>query len=632
MSLVRLENVTKRFGGEPILDGVDFRVEKGEKIGLIGRNGSGKSTVFRLITGGLDPDGGRVERMRKARIACLEQLPQLDASLSILDVVMQSFEALLTLERELAGQEEQLGSGDERVMRRYGALQEKFELRGGYTFRSRVKRVLHGLGFAEDEFGIPVSALSGGQRTRLMLALVLLEEADLLLLDEPENHLDIAAREWLEGFLTNWPRSFVIISHDRGILNAVATRIVEVERGTLAGFTGNYDAFCQNKALTTDQQRRAFTQQQAHIEKEERWINRFRYKNTKARQVQSRIKRLEKLERFEAPVSDADGPRLSLGEVVRSGQVVLDARDLSMAYGGLRLYEALSFEVQRGERVGIIGPNGCGKTTLLRQLAGQLPEAAGTVTVGHKVRPGAYDQHHADLSPTLDVFSEVRAARPDMTPQQVRTYLGRFLFSGDDVFKPISALSGGELSRTALAKLILGEANLLLLDEPTNHLDVASREALEAALEDYPGTIILVTHDRALIDRLVNKLVIIENGAATVHLGNYSDYRWKQQEAGVSEPAKGSADTMKIRAASSPRKRAKDRQRENLERKRQRDLDELEEDIAALEETLADMQLGFADLNPDDYERVRSLQEEYEGAQRDLKEMYDEWERLADGG
>ncbi len=625
MSLIRLENVTKTFGGKPTLDGISFRVEEGEKIGLIGRNGTGKSTIFRLITGELEPDSGTIERMRRARIACLAQMPDLGMSDTIFDTAMMPFRELVEMEKVLADLEHRMAAGDESVHDRYGALQDMFSARGGYTFHTTAKRVLHGLGFREADYNLPVNALSGGQRTRLMLALILLQDADLLLLDEPENHLDIEAQEWLETFLLESPKAIVIITHDRRMLDHVVTRIVEVERGALANYSGNYAFYRKQKALVREQQQKAFERQQAFIEKEQSWIERFRYKNTKADQVQSRIARLEKMERLEAPPPESASVKFTFGDVVRSGQWVLKAEGLAMAYGDLRLYQGLSFHVERGERVGIIGPNGSGKTTLLRHLAGRLPIGTGTVTLGHKVRIGFYQQHHEDVNRANDILAEIRALRPDLTPERVRNYMGRYLFTGDDIFKPLSALSGGELSRVAIAKLVLGGANLLLLDEPTNHLDIASRETIEGALEEFPGTILLVSHDRQLIDRLVNRLIVVENGTASVYLGNYSDYHRKtEQENAVAAPQpKHARDPMSIRKKPS----GKDKSAERESRKRRKQLDEIERNIEAMEEMIEAFDQRFASLDPSDYMAARRLKEEYDGLKEDLQALYAEWEQ-----
>lgn len=628
MSLIRLQDVSKSFAGAPVLENVSFRVEEGEHIGLIGRNGTGKSTLFRLITGEIEPEGGVIERMRRARFACLAQLPKVEDKATIFDIVLHSFGELLAQEHALTALEEQMAAGDDSVLPQYSGLQEQFILQGGYEFRIRIKQVLQGLGFHPDEFDLPFHVLSGGQRTRLMLALVLLQDADLLLLDEPENHLDLEAREWLEEYLKTCPKAVVIISHDRQMLNAVVTRIVEVERGEFFAYTGNYDSYLAQKALLREQQQKAHERQQDFIRKEEAWINKFRYKNTKARQVQSRLKRLEKMEIIDAPLAEKSTATFDMGEVVRSGAIALDARNLSMAYGDLVLYQGVSFQVQRGERLGIIGPNGSGKTTLLRQLAGLHSGRSGEVRLGHKVVTNYYDQNHATLNPAHDILSEMMNVCPEWTPEQMRSFLGRFLFTGEDVFKPVPALSGGELSRVAIAKLVLSEANLLLLDEPTNHLDIASREALEQALADYPGAMIIVSHDRALIDRLVEKLVIIQQGRTEIHLGNYAHYRWKHlQELEAAKP-QSTEEVLKIRRVQAERSQKKAQVRE--ERKHRRQLEQLESDIQSMEELLEGFHERFVGIDPADYVRTQQLTEEYEGLKADLQGLYEEWENMVE--
>jgi len=634
MSLIRLENVSKSFAGEPVLDGVNLRIEEGEHIAIIGRNGTGKSTIFKIITGELEPESGLVDRMRRVRIASLAQIHDVNNEATIFDIVLHSFDEFLTLERQLGVLEERMGNGDEDALTEYSELQEQFSLGGGYTFRIRIKQVLQGLGFHPDEFDLPFKVLSGGQRTRLMLALVLLKDADLLLLDEPENHLDLEAREWLEDYLTTCRSAIVIVSHDRQMVNAVAHKVCEVERGLLTIYTGNYDAYQAAKALRTEQQQKAYERQQDHIRKEEAWINRFRAKASKAKAVQSRVKRLEKVELVDAPPSEEQSARFSLGEVVRSGAVVLDAKDLSMGYGNLTLYKKVSFQIHRGERVGIIGPNGTGKTTLLRHIAGQHPGLGGTVTLGNKVSLGVYEQNHESMNPANDVLSEVHLVKPEWKPEQVRSFLGRFLFTGDDAFKPVKALSGGELSRVAMSKLILGGSNLILLDEPTNHLDIASREALEAALEAFPGTIVMVSHDRALIDRLVDKLIIIQDGKTEVHLGNYSHYRWKlgaQSQADAEE--KRAEEVLKIRRQKEKPAKEMDREEkkawEREQRKRQRKVEQLEVDIESMESVVNGFDARFAQVEPNDFEALQKLTEEYEGYKADLKALYEAWEDLA---
>jgi ATP-binding cassette, subfamily F, member 3 len=627
MSLIRIEKVTKRYQTDTVLEDVDFRVEEGEKIGLIGRNGSGKSTLFRLMTGEIEPDGGVVERMRRARVACLAQLPDVAAERTVYDVVHEQFAELIDMEKELQTLEGRMAEGDDSVLERYGELQEAFTIRGGYEYPSRVKQVLTGLGFLDDDFSLPFKALSGGQRTRLMLALVLLADADLLLLDEPENHLDLQAREWLESFLQDWQRAFVIISHDREMLDAVTERIVEVEFRGVRNYTGNYSAFKKAKTLHREQHEAEYRRQQEFIEKEESWINRFRYKATKAKQVQSRIKRLEKLELVDAPPPEHSAAKFGLGEVVRSGQSVLEARGLSMGYPGLQLYSDVDLTVERGERVGIIGPNGAGKTTILRHLAGRLNGGNGEVRVGHKVRIGWYDQQHEDLNTHREMLEDLEREFPNHGREALRSFMGRFLFRGDDVFKKISDLSGGERSRVAMAKLILGDSNLLMLDEPTNHLDIASREALEAALMEFPGTIVMVSHDRALIDKLADKLLIVSAGTAEVFLGNYSDYRWRAKEEDRS--LEDEREVMRIRKETTRTRTIEDARPRDDAASRKR-LKQVEARILELEEELTRFDQAFEEADPTDYERLAELTAERDEVEAALAREYEEWERLGD--
>ena len=522
-----------------------------------------------------------------------------------------------------------MAQGDDTVLSEYSHLQDEFTVLGGYEFRNQTRRVLKGLGFSEADFQLPFKALSGGQRTRLMLALVLLKEADLLLLDEPENHLDLEARAWLEGFLRDCASAVVLISHDRQMLNTVAGRILELERGAVWGHRGNYQEFLAQKALVRDQQIKTYERQQEMIRKEEAWIDRFRYKTTKARQVQSRIKRLEKMTLHEAPDAQTAQAKFHLGEVVRSGAVALEGAGLSMAYGDQVLYQEVAFKVQRGQRVGVIGPNGSGKTTLLRHIAGQLDRGEGQVKLGHKVTLGYYEQNHESLNPANDILSEVQLARPDWNQERLRSFLGQLLFTGEEVFKKISALSGGELSRVAMAKLMLGDANLLLLDEPTNHLDIPSREALEAALVDFPGTLVLASHDRALLNCLVDTLFILEAGGLRIFPGSYAEYCRDQQQTVAAEEAQRQEEVLRIRRNQEQREAKKAQERQ--ERRTKRKLAELETQIETLEDRLGAYDQAFSEVDPSDYERLQALTEEYEGKKAALAALYQAWEAVAEG-
>ena len=629
MSLVRLENISKGFSGESLLDKVSFRIEEGERIALIGRNGTGKTTLFRLITGETEPESGVVERMRRARIVYLSQIPDAPPDSTVHDIALGSFTDLLELEQTLLDLEHRLaGEHTEALLAEYGELQHTFALRGGYEFRTRVRQILCGLGFHPDEFNLPFKALSGGWRARLMLSLALLHDADLLLLDEPENHLDMEAREWLEDHLRARSEAIVLISHDRRMVNVLAQRIIEVERGEVFSFTGNYDGWLKEKTLRREQQQRAFARQDAFIQKEKAWIDRFRYKNTKARQAQNRLKRLERMEIVEAPPPEMDTASFQLGDVGRSGDIVLNAQNLAMGYDGNPLYRGLSFSLHRGERLGIIGPNGSGKTTLLRQLAGKHAGQGGTVWMGANVSMAFYDQHQEQLNPNTDLLGEMQAFRPEWSTQLVRSYLARFLFSGDDVFKPTTVLSGGERSRLALAKLIASNANLLVLDEPTNHLDMASREALEASLADYEGTLIVVSHDRTFIDKVAERLIIVQDGNARLFYGNFSDWRRKQAEELSGKDQSADKETSEKRQKTvESREQKKAQERET--RREQRRIEELENQIASCEAEIETLNSRFATLDPADFQTAQDLKNAYDSARERLNRLYEDWTALA---
>ncbi|MGI6139253.1 MAG: ribosomal protection-like ABC-F family protein [Candidatus Hydrogenedentales bacterium] len=628
MSLIRLENVCKSYSGERLLDNVNFRIENGERIALIGRNGTGKTTLFRLITGETETDGGVVERMRRIRTVYLSQIPEVSPEQSIYEIALHSFADLLEQEKVLQELEHRLAQdSDEVLLTRYGELQHLFTQQGGYEFRVRTRQILCGLGFHPDEFTKPFQSLSGGWRARLLLSLALLRDADLLLLDEPENHLDMEAREWLEEHLRNRPEAIVLISHDRRMVNTLARRVIELERGEALCFTGNYDRWLKEKLLRREQQQRAFSRQDAFIQKEMAWIDRFRYKNTKARQAQNRLKRLERLEVVEAPPAEMGAASFQMGAVERSGDIVLNAQDLSMGYNGSSLYSGLSFSLHRGDRLGIIGPNGSGKTTLLRQLIGKHKGWSGTIWMGANVMPAFYDQHQESLQNDRDLLSEMQAFRPDWSAQLCRNHLARFLFTGDEVFKATSILSGGERSRLALAKLVASDANLLLLDEPTNHLDMASREALESALEDYEGTLVVVSHDRTLIDKVAERLVVIEEGKAQLFYGNFSDWRLYQKEQGLEERRIVDEETVERRQKQSAIREEKKAQ-EREDRRKQRRVEALEKEIEAAEDAIEALNSRFAEIDPADFSLAQSLKEEYDTIQQAVESLYEEWTAL----
>jgi len=625
--------VTKRLGVQTVLDRIDFRIEAGERVGLIGQNGSGKTTLLRLLVGECEPDSGSVERMRGVRVAYLPQTPVLDALGNVYEAALSANKELLDLEKRLESMTTELDNAEPSLIHEFDLLQEMFSQKGGFIFRSKTTQVLAGLGFSEADFQLPIYALSGGQRTRLLLAIILLSEADLYLMDEPENHLDLEAREWLENFITSSEKAFVIVSHDRRMLNHAVTRIVEVDNSGLKSFSGSFDAYQDWKRLVVEQQQKAFEAQQEFLRKTEKWIDRFRYKNTKARQVQSRIRQLEKLERIAPPTKKSEPLKLQFRGTSRNSSPALRAQGLAMGYGDRWLYKDFSIELSRRERIGVVGPNGCGKTTLLKHLAKRIQPSEklcqGTVEWGHNVRAGFYEQLHDTLNPENTILAEIRSFRPDMTPEQVRTFMGCFGFSGEDIFKTISVISGGERSRVAIAKLVAGDANLLFLDEPTNHLDIQTREILEQALQTYEGALIFVSHDRELLDKLADRIIAFEPEGVHVIWGNYSDYRqWKQKNKDNRTVKDASAEerTRKIQKRNIERLQSKTAQAEAKKRRKRAEQVELE--ITQLENQINELESQFGTLPPEDYAKAASMKTLYHELKQTVENLYHEWHTL----
>ncbi|MCY4553929.1 MAG: ABC-F family ATP-binding cassette domain-containing protein [Candidatus Poribacteria bacterium] len=534
MSLIRLENVTKLYDPDLILDDISVSIEHGDRIGLIGRNGTGKTTLIKIITGMLANFKGKVVSAKGLRIGYLSQEPDLARDCTLRQEMLKVFEERRALEDEMLLLAEEMETQEARyLLAAYARIQEQHERLGGYDYEHQVNRILGGLGFAESDFNLPIRVLSGGQKSRATLAKLLLEAPDLLLFDEPTNHLDIRGIEWLENYLNiEYNGAVLVVSHDRYFLDKVVRKVWELAEHQIKIFRGNYSKYVETKSVEKLVGARAFKKQQAFIEHEEEFI-RLNIAGQRTREAQGRRKKLARLERVEKPKADARTLKLNFTPETRGGNDILRCKNVGKAFGEKAIFKDLNFEVYRGDVVGIVGANGTGKTTLFRMILGEESATEGEMWVGPTLKFGYYTQELEGLNPDNEIIDEIWGLRPQQTHGEIRSFLGKFLFSGDDVFKRIGNLSGGEQSRVLLAKLLLANANVLLLDEPTNHLDIPAREALEAALAEYPATLFIISHDRYLLNSLATKLLIFDGmpgGTANLFDGNYAEYIAQQQE------------------------------------------------------------------------------------------------------
>ena len=638
--LLRIDGVARSFGARVLFRGVDLHVAPGDRIGLIGRNGAGKTTLLRIAAGEEEADEGRVVRTRGVRVGLLRQEIDPATPRTVREEASLATNHLADLEQEIGRLEREIAEfgargvePPEELALRYDRERVAFEFAGGFERAARVERVLAGLGFAADELDRPLASFSGGWRMRVELAKLLLGAPDVLLLDEPTNHLDLPSIQWFEQTLADYRGGAIVISHDRAFLRRHATRMAEIERGSLVLFEGGFDRYQQARAEWFAQQEARARNKEREVAQIEQFIERFRYKASKARQVQSRIKALEKRERTELPEPRARAMRMRIPEPRRSGDSVLALRDVHKRYGDKIVYAGVDLALRRGERVALVGPNGAGKSTLLRIAAGVLPFDGGERTLGHNVDLAFYAQHQLEaLDPSRSVLEELetRAALEDVP--RLRSHLGAFLFTGDDIGKKVAVLSGGEKARLALAAMLLRPRNLLVLDEPTNHLDVESCAVLEDALRRYTGTMLFISHDRDFIDALATRVVEVRAGTLRSYPGNYSEYQ-RATEAGAKPAAPGAAvapatiaDAKRDRIAA--REREKERAR-RLERARRR-LAALEEDILADEERVEELTHELAE--PDVYsdgDFVRATLAERDEVRAAIAARYADWEAIA---
>lgn len=536
--LLQTQNVTRRFGGDELFSGITFEINDNARIGLVGRNGAGKSTLLKIIAGIEAPDEGQVIKRKDLTIGFLDQHGGLESTRTIWEEMLEIFRPVLNMEAKMRQVEQEMAdptllSAEQfaDLLKEYNRLQETFERSNGYGYRSEMKMVLHGFKFFDEDYDKPIAHLSGGQKTRLSLAKLLLEKRDLLILDEPTNHLDIDTLSWLESYLMNYRGALVIVSHDRYFLDKLTTETYEVAYGRIYYFKGNYSSYLAEKASRYEKQQKDYEKQQKEIADMEDFIARNLARASTTRRAQSRRKQLEKLERINKPKGDERSAFFSFSPERESGNVVVQANELTIGYQpDTVLSENVSLDIRKGDTIALIGPNGGGKSTLLKTIVKHIKPLKGEVSYGTKVDIGYYEQEQQNLTARKTVLNEVWDDHPLMTEESIRTFLGSFLFTGEDVEKSISSLSGGERARVSIAKLALNHDNFLVLDEPTNHLDIDSKEVLENSLIDYEGTLLFVSHDRYFINRLANKVLEIADDGVTLYLGDYDYYLHKKEE------------------------------------------------------------------------------------------------------
>ena len=635
MILMTVQGVSKAFGMNSVLKDISLTLQQGARMGLIGVNGSGKSTLFRLIAGQMEPDEGSISLMRGTRVGMLTQEADIQSDLTVREELSRVFEPVREMERRLRALEEEMAQKHEdeaeldRLSREYARLTDRFEDAGGYEWPSRIQGVLAGLGFARGREDQPASVLSGGEKTRLCLARLLLTQPDLLMLDEPTNHLDLSSIQWLEDTLKKYRGTVLIISHDRYFMNSVCDCMAEISMRRLVQYEGNYDQFTVKRQADIERQIREYKLQQAEIARQQAIIQRYRMYNREKsiRAAESREKRLEKMEKLERPV-DEQHVRFSFEARRRTGDDVLKVHGLAKGFEGRRLFENFDLHLRAGDRVAIIGPNGVGKSTLLNIIARKLKADAGEVEFGANVDLGYYEQHQTGLDPEKDVLNELWDAFPRLDLDRVRSVLALFLFTGDDVYKKISMLSGGEKGRVSLCKLMLKRDNLLLLDEPTNHLDMDSREVLEGALEDFDGTILTVSHDRYFINRVADRIIEMRPDGVKEYLGNYDDYleKKRREEAGLEEAAASGMTKTQL-----DKQRRKERLLREGKKALEKQLEAAEARIADAEKEIQDLETRMAD--PELYQRpdeARETARRHAELQAGMDALYEEWEALSE--
>ena len=631
-------NIHKSYGTDVILEKITFNIEDKEKAAIVGVNGAGKTTLFKIITGEISSDSGEIYLRKDAKLGYLSQHTVFDGESTIYNEILTVFRPILDIENRLRLMEHEMSSVSgtelEKYMESYSNLQHEFEYRDGYSYKSRIKGVLKGLGFTENDYDRPVKELSGGQKTRVFLGRLLLSNPDILLLDEPTNHLDIESITWLEEFLKSYQGAVIIISHDRYFLDKIVTKTIEIENKKSYIYEGNYTFYAKQKAVNREIQMSHFVQQQREIKHQEEVIAKLRSFNREKsiKRAESREKALEKIEITERPENLPEKMRLTFAPKIISGNDVLHTEGLSKGFSNKHLFSNVDIDIKRGEKAALIGPNGIGKSTLLKILLGKEHADSGNFNLGTNVNIGYYDQEQHNFDESKTIFQEISDAYPDLTNGEIRNILAAFVFEGDDVFKVISSLSGGERGRVSLAKIFLSKANFLILDEPTNHLDIYSKEILEDALNRYEGTVFYISHDRYFINKTAQKIYELSPTGARLFLGNYDYYiekktneeREKQlfePQADTSKPSLSPTD-VKLSWQAQKEQQAKDRKLKNKIEKIEKEIEETDEKISKLDELLSTKEIST------DYTKAQEIYKQKEDTQKYLDELYEQWEEL----
>ena len=655
--ILACQNISKSFGDVPVLRNVNFHIEKNDKCGLIGINGAGKTTLLRVILGEEEADSGNVVIARDVRIGYLSQTQDTELDNTIYGAMQEAKKYILDMEARIRQLEQEMeGKTEEEltpILEAYNRLSTQYDRENGYAYESEITGVIAGLGFTKEDYDRPIATLSGGQKMRVALGRLLLSHPDIIILDEPTNHLDMSSIQWLEGYLSSYPGAVIVVSHDRYFIDKITNKIVEIDQGVSSVYNGSYSYYSEEKSKRRQAEMNAYLKQQAQIAHEEAVITKLKQFNREKsiKRAESREKKLDKIDRLDKPTEVQADMRLKLEPVCESGEDVLFVENLAKSFGTNTLFEGIGIDIKRGEHVALIGGNGTGKTTILKIIARKLAKDAGNVTFGAKVRVGYFDQEHHDLDTSKTIFEEMSDSFPDMNNTRIRNVLAAFLFTGEDVFKKIGDLSGGERGRLSLAKLMLSPANFLILDEPTNHLDIPSKEILEDALRDYTGTVLYVSHDRYFINRTATRILELREKVLTNYIGNYDYYEEKKDDiflvqhgdlvrsnpelsasmsASAGTAASASGPAVQDSGKSSARLEYEEQKASSAElRKKEKALKRVESQIEKLEAEITDIDTQLSDpANGTNVGLLLELSTKKEDAETKLEELYTEWEEL----